>query len=821
MPPTPATTFTRDVLGRYVCNTLEELRAAVTGTDARPFDVIVIGGGSFGGVFAQHMLSIDAAHQHRILVLEAGPMVLGEHVQNLPMIGLNQPDKPSSIKALVEAGQFGPGSPRNEVWGLPWHSPVPFLGLAYCVGGRSLFWGGWSPRPLPDELKGWPADVVADLNGGAFDTASQQLGTDATNDFIYGPLQNALRRVLADAAAANQLGDALSLAAIPPTPALTALGGAATASELATMLGLPGGPGARSAQQLSDEAKLEAPLAVQTNARPGFFPWNKFSSVPLIVSAARTAWAEWPREDNLRRRLMLVPNCHVIRLVPDGNNRTTAIQTNLGDIAVPDGGVVVLALGTIETARLALGSFQGRPNTEGIGRGLTAHLRSNVTIKVPRTTLPIASAINDLAAAALFVKGSRKINGTDRYFHLQITAAGLGPQGNNSEAELWKKIPDIDLVNRFADASDTDVVITIRGIGEMVTDNPNNFVRLDPDMDEFAFPRAYVQLTTTAEDLDLWKAMDECADNVALAFAGGKPYSVQAHGQFQPVNGGQAPATVLPFADRHDGLGTTHHEAGTLRMGSDPAKDGTDSHGRLHAGANVYAVGPAVFPRLGSPNPMLTGVAMARRLAEHLTDRTPYAPADGYTVLMDGVDMSRWRFTGAGAFPLVDGALVSEPGLDLGLAWCIDPTPANFSLRLQYRLSRTDDNAGIFLRFPPPDSQGFQNPAWVPVVRGIEVQIDDLGRPDGFDIHKTGAIYGFVDPQFVSVNSRPPGQWNDVQVDAVNQAYTVTLNNTVTTSVTNLDPTRGLPSAANAPSFIGLQSHSGRVAFRNVRIKQL
>ena len=34
-------------------------------------------------------------------------------------------------------------------------------------------------------------------------------------------------------------------------------------------------------------------------------------------------------------------------------------------------------------------------------------------------------------------------------------------------------------------------------------------------------------------------------------------------------------------------------------------------------------------------------------------------------------------------------------------------------------------------------------------------------------------------------------------------------------------PDRGLPSTASVPRFIGLQSHTGRVMFRNVRIKAL
>jgi hypothetical protein len=63
-------------------------------------------------------------HTGRIHVLEAGPFVLPERVQNLPMLGLNQPS-PTTIAELRNAGQFGPDKPCAEVWGLPWHYATP------------------------------------------------------------------------------------------------------------------------------------------------------------------------------------------------------------------------------------------------------------------------------------------------------------------------------------------------------------------------------------------------------------------------------------------------------------------------------------------------------------------------------------------------------------------------------------------------------------------------------------------------------------------------------------------------------------------------
>jgi choline dehydrogenase-like flavoprotein len=172
---TDVTKFSLDVLGRYVCNDMAEVNGAVAGTDARPFDVIVVGGGSFASIFAQHLMTADKGRRHRILVLEAGPMAVGEHVQNLPMIGLDVPLAPNP-PARPPAGASTPA--RNEVWGQAWHADIAFVGLAYCLGGRSLYWGGWSPELLADELQDWPQQVVADLTPAGsdyFGTAAEQL----------------------------------------------------------------------------------------------------------------------------------------------------------------------------------------------------------------------------------------------------------------------------------------------------------------------------------------------------------------------------------------------------------------------------------------------------------------------------------------------------------------------------------------------------------------------------------------------------------------------------------------------------------------------
>jgi len=780
--------------------------------DARPFDVIVVGGGSFGGVVAQHLFFQDVAHQHRILVLEAGRLALPEHVQNLPILGLNAPG-PVTVD---------PGAARAEVWGLPWRTDVAkgFPGLAYTLGGRSVFFGGWSPRLLDSELTAppWPATLVADLNAasGYFDQAADQIGTSATNDFISGPMHEAMRAQLKQGIDGNAVSDAIPLALLP-----------------LHLQNVPVGQ--------ENLFKLEAPLAVQANApRSGFFPFNKFSSVPLLIETARLAVNE-SGGDDVKKRLMVVPGCHVIRLITDGNSnprRVVSVNTNKGTIAVPDGGVVILALGTIESARLALISLPGLPSTSRMGANLMAHLRSNVTIRIPRSSMAgLPASVKELQASALFVKG-RHDHGDHKFghFHLQITAAGLTAPSADSEAELFKKIPDVDTFERFKHITDQQIVITIRGIGELRPSNANTQVTLGGELDEFLTPRAFVSIRPSTDDMDLWSAMDTTSDDAAMVFANNQPYEVLVGNSFVPVAAGQRPNTVLPFLNspRRDGLGTTHHESGTLACGDDPGQSVTNSDLQFHEVPNLYAVGPGVFRTVGSPNPMLTGTALARRLADKIAAFTPQAPAPGFTMLFDGASLAGWQMStitnqpghdDPGRFILVDGALEALTGTDLGLFWHTTPTPKNFILKLEWRTWKVDDNSGVFVRFPNPNSKGYDNTAFVGVDFGFEVQIDQLGRPDGLPVHKTAAIYSFTGASSSPV--KPLGEWNAYEITVQGQHYKVRLNGVDVTDfifVAGSDaahPDRGLPTTNASPRFIGLQTHTGRVAFRNVQIKAL
>jgi choline dehydrogenase-like flavoprotein len=541
------TSFSVDAVARNICNTWEEAM-----TDPA-FDAVIIGSGMYGGYCADKLFR--ESKTKRMLVLEAGAFLIAEHFQNLPNIGLNVP------------GPMDPtndnGLPREIVWRMPWRGNTSFVGTPYCVGGKSVYWGGWCPRLTDADLTGWPPTVAQYLKI-HYAEVEMQLGVAESADFIQGPLYQVLR--------------ARADAVRPQVRGLTAI--------------------------------ERPPLAVLWRSpASGIFAFNKYSSLPLIIGAIRDAISEAGGND-AKRRLFLVPKAHVVKLhTSDGVVRKIEVFVNgkqrFLDIAPQC--AVVLALGAIESTRIALESFPTTPNPadEKMGRNLTVHMRSTTTVQIKRTALEEAGnpLPTELQTAALLARGET----ADGHFHLQITVAD--DRTGDADNLLFRMIPDIDLLQEILDAQDADfVAITLRGCAETkgVKDQPIRNLALrwidlsEYEFDEFGFRRAWVNLAISTTEGRLWNAMDAVTVDFVRKLAG------EDNSAFRFI-----------WSSR-DGLGTTYHEAGTLWMGDDPETSVTDANGRFHHVANAYCVDQSLFPTMGSANPVLTGLTLTRKIAEHL-----------------------------------------------------------------------------------------------------------------------------------------------------------------------------------------------------------
>jgi choline dehydrogenase-like flavoprotein len=61
------------------------------------------------------------------------------------------------------------------------------------------------------------------------------------------------------------------------------------------------------------------------------------------------------------------------------------------------------------------------------------------------------------------------------------------------------------------------------------------------------------------------------------------------------------------------------HQMGTTRLGTDPRTSVVDAECRVHGVKSLFVAGASVFPTAGAANPTLTIVALAARLADHLS----------------------------------------------------------------------------------------------------------------------------------------------------------------------------------------------------------
>src|SRR5437588_10075289 len=202
------TAFSYDALGRYVCNDWLEIEAQAQ-DGGFPFAAVVICAEMFDGYCAEKHYRHGPGANLRILVLDAGGFLFPTHSQNLPQrLGgsIGGPQYPRSR-------EDGSGV-QNLVWGIPWISNEVFPGLAYCIGGRSLFWGGWSPRLTADDLARWPKDVRDYLvSQPGYGSTEQETGVVPSTDYIvqtnlYQALLKALQKAQSNVNAVTAVGEA-------------------------------------------------------------------------------------------------------------------------------------------------------------------------------------------------------------------------------------------------------------------------------------------------------------------------------------------------------------------------------------------------------------------------------------------------------------------------------------------------------------------------------------------------------------------------------------------------------------------------------------
>ncbi len=806
------TSFSIDALARYACNTWDEAIAS------GKFDVVVIGSGMYGSYAASKLYELSntfpaGMRRPRILVLESGPFLITEHVQNLTRVG--------SLSVLVAE----PLVPTTQ-------SNVTFSPHHRCVGGKSLFWGGWAPRLTDADLTLWPADVRAYLTQvgqqDGYEFVEKEIGASESTDFISGALFDALK-----------------------TKATQAQGSVPSLTRVA-----------------------DPPIAVLGKApASGLFSFDKFSSLPLLLDAIREDSAEGSRSDR-NRRLFLVPMAEVLKLhttngvvtrlsvaLHNAVNRADAVRF----LDLPETCHVVLAGNTINSTRLALNSFP-RPSSMGdelMGRNFMFHVRGNYFWRIKRSALGIPPD-QKLQTAAFHVEGKSgplPAVGRSGRFHLQCYAAanadpatspGMGQFiARNPEGFLYRLLPSLEDINAMLDAQDpTSVAFGIRTIGETFGDrtskigsNPNvswmsvnpfggsgDDVYVDDNGVEVRVPQAYVHLVERDVDTAVRDAQRAASFQLVAALAGADTTEAGNRDEDAFANPARRVVYIGNPATQEDGNGTTYHECGTLWMGEQAADSVTDVGGRFHHIHNASCVDQALFPTAGSANPVPTGLSLARLVVRNLLARyqtAGIAPATQNAVELYDGNLAQWTVAGAdNFFPLqTDGIVTIGAGTDskspqLGVLLLQTKSYTNFTLEIDWRSFSVEANAGIFLRAPPLAAGLNVPPSFYQ--QAIEVQIDERGfNPAashyGSPLHKTGAVYERLPARIwaaraVTTRGQTFTAWNRFVITVQNDQIRVELNGRLVSSgQVNMLP----------QGFIGLQCHTEVVQFRQIRIKEL
>ena len=251
-------------------------------------------------------------------------------------------------------------------------------------------------------------------------------------------------------------------------------------------------------------------------------------------------------------------------------------------------------------------------------------------------------------------------------------------------------------------------------------------------------------------------------------------------------------------------------------MGDSPASSVTNLDGKFHHLRNTYVAGPALFPRLGSANPSLTALTLARRTAAAIVQRAIPAPQPGQSSLIRA-GLDGWQMAGSGRFVAVGNHTIeSQDGI--GLLWYTKEEFNDFVLTVDWRSASIFDNSGVFIRFPALGSADPANDWRLAVSQGYEVQIDQRGfdpntNTTGSPLHQTGAIYQLASANATFAN--PLGEWNTFEITATGSTIVVRLNGLEVSHLSG-DASRPLR------GHIGLQNHhpGSRVQFRNLMVQK-
>ncbi len=529
--------------------------------DHEKFDFVVIGSGFCAFAFVERALKNDP--HARILIIERGPLVLPDHLQNLPL------PYHDILSQLPEIFPWNLSPEMHHAPGINWQR-----GITPFFGGRSTIWSGWCPRPAAEDLQEWPPEVSQRLND-YFKEAEELLHVVSAGEInrhatvvrpggrpIYGKLQESLTQMLQE-----------NMCKIPSVTRVQ-----------------------------------PAPLAVAA-LDPQGTDFHKFSTPAALLSLLQ-------KQRRLAKKgegapLKIVTNCVAQKLLHlDGE--ANALATSRGMLPLGEA-QVILAMGTLPVTTLVMNSFPGLKNA---GSRYSAHFTSSLVARVPRADFPFHDALGDLELGAIYVAGTQRK--TQGQYHIQLSAlTDTSPEENAAITRRYMPDSVATASSEQLMASTSHVLFVCAMLGELDHRNTRNRVVYSEDCDD---PTSNIILNVVHNDQDraVWNAMEEGAfQMLEQVLSPEGPGRVEYWCENRSSTGSWEHRRPTTQEMRSSAV---MHEGSTLWIGndSDPgAVVGLDY--RPRGLKNIYITGGSLWPTAGSWNPTLAMVALAQHLADTLT----------------------------------------------------------------------------------------------------------------------------------------------------------------------------------------------------------
>lgn len=213
---------------------------------------------------------------------------------------------------------------------------------------------------------------------------------------------------------------------------------------------------------------------------------------------------------------------------------------------------------------------------------------------------------------------------------------------------------------------------------------------------------------------------------------------------------------------------------------------------------------------------MLTLLVPMVAIAEDATTEAPAEKEEGFVSLFDGKSLNGWVGATNG-YLVEDGQIICDPKGGGNLF--TEEEYQDFILRLEFKVPPGGNN-GIGIRSPKSGGIAYS---------GMELQVLDNDAPQYKNLKEYqyhGSLYGMAAAK--RGHLKPAGEWNKQEVRVEGDKIQVILNGEkildADLAEIRANPTldgKNHPGIEREKGHIGFLGHGSRVAFRNIRIREL